>query len=70
MDLTLRASLQTAGADEPETFVWEFADLPIDPTVEVRFWEAPRPVEVMTLEVENRRGEPYDKVHIIDLILR
>ena len=70
MDLTLRASLRTPGADEPETFVWEFSDLPIDPTVEVQFWEDPRPVEVMTLEIENRSAEALDKVHIIDLILR
>jgi len=70
MDLTLRAILQTAGADEPETFVWEFAELPIDLTVEVQFWEAPRPVEVMILEIEDRKGEALGKVHIFGLVLR
>ena len=69
-DLTLRVSLRTAGADEPETFVWEFVDLPVDLTVEVQFWEAPRPVEVMTLEIENPQAVALDKVHIFDLILR
>jgi hypothetical protein len=70
MDLTLRASLRTAGGDKPETFVWNFTDLPVDPTVEVQFWETPRPIEVMTLEIENRALQALDKVHIIDLILR
>jgi hypothetical protein len=70
MDLTLKASLRTAGGDEPETFVWDFTDLPVDPTVEVQFWETPRPIEVMTLEIENRKLQALDKVHIIDLILR
>jgi 4-amino-4-deoxy-L-arabinose transferase-like glycosyltransferase len=71
MELTLRARVQTVSEGEgPQTFVWEYSDLPNDPTVEAQFWETPRLVQSLTLEIENRGGLPLDKIHIIDLILR
>jgi hypothetical protein len=70
MDLTLRARVRIAGEEAPASLTWEFIDLPSDPTVEVQFWGSPRPVEALTLEIEDRSGQPTDNVHILDLILR
>lgn len=69
MELSLKARLMTAGSDRPVVRTWDYLDLPPDPTVEARFWETPREVVVLTLEIHKRDGDALDKVHIYDLIL-